>query len=274
MGIASVAVWRRSRERIAIAVGVPLLLVDVLFLWRYGIDTSRWRVMTSSVALVPFGVLVAALFSADVIGLPVSVAKRTGIGLRDPGLEFDRQLWSAKNSLSRLIEHARSHAANRDADLTAARSNLDHLKRLQPPDEVWAQFQESVVTCEEFAVTLVSRHASADDWQGQRRSEARIADRRVSLLAGLLGHLEISLADQSRKRRRVFVAVFGSGLLVWLGYTVPAVLSASPGPTDPWLWLELSGVTAGLALMMFLVAAAGDAIRRRRVRGSLRSGRR
>ena len=263
LGVVSVAFWRRSRERIAIVVGVALLVVDVLFVWRFGVDVSHWRVMTSSIALVPFGLLATALFSGDVIGLPPWLAKRTGVGLRDPGLEFDRHLWTMRRSFSRVIEHARSHAVARDAELAAALGYLDRMRRLRPPNEGWADIQDSVVTGGEYAVTLVRRHGSAADWQGQRRSEARIDARRASLMVGLFGSLKISVADLSRRRRRTFVAVFGSGLLVWLGYSVSAALSASPPPTDPLLWLELSAIAGGLAVAMIVVAAAGAAARRK-----------
>ena len=260
LGLAGAAYARRFGDRIALTLGLGLFVADVLFFRRFGLDVSHWRVETSLMWVIPAGLATAVCLLAFSIGLPWWLAKRTGIGMRSPRLEFDRELSVNWAAYTRAIQRATIRPTKKDANLADAVRYLERMERLQPPDESWAALRNSLLTLGERTVGHLHTRGTADS-RGLRRMAAEIDARRASLQAAMFVELNISPIEQRRKANRTGLVVLVPAILLGIGFWV-VTASRSPGsqPTDPWLWLELSLAAAGLDLIIYAIVAATEAL--------------
>jgi hypothetical protein len=122
--------WRRISF---LALGGLLLLVIL----RGGIDTES--LLNDPPVFDLLTVIAAMAISADLIGLPLPLARRLRLGLRSRQWEFDRRLFALTNEARRAIQDPASEPGRAQRELPDI---IARIAALPAPDEDWAAVRD------------------------------------------------------------------------------------------------------------------------------------
>jgi hypothetical protein len=158
-------VWR---ERFWLIVGLPGPIVLAVVVVRDGINFGRLTGSPSNNATTIAGLVLAAMVSAEVMGLPHSLVLRLGIGWRDRRRVFDEWLVQLRNAYIAGIRVAQLEPDHRTEALAVAARQVGRVRALRAPDRAWGTLRDDIADWDERWIDLIRSDASVEQLADHR----------------------------------------------------------------------------------------------------------
>jgi hypothetical protein len=257
LGAAFLAMSISGRGHTWFVLGLGLAVTTLFVVTRDGLEMARIVAGPISGSLALGGLLLGSFLWAEVVGLPRSLARRLGIGVRIRLLPFDKRLTELRHRSVEATDRAGERPSQRAEALAEAEAQLDRVRDLRAPDAEWAKLRDDLLDADEAWIALVRANVPADEVSAQMgvyppllaRWEALRERRRRDWLAGAEPELH-------RRQNISWTMTFGlAALLVGFG---TARSSGFPAlhPEDINLWLGASCIVGGIGLVAYSLRMA------------------
>jgi len=161
LGTGLLASGYSARDRFWLFFGLAFLAFTALMLGRDGL---RWVLfagpITASIAMVQL--LIGSFLWVELVGLPRSVAYRSGFGLINRPLRFNNRMYTIRMPLVEAIRVAQVEPARRAEALRTIGTQVKLERELKPPDRAWGRLRDDIADGDEAWIELIQTDAPVE----------------------------------------------------------------------------------------------------------------